>query len=185
MTDLQNFIERYSDLERGIREKMVYLFSDICGMCTACCCRADICEEATDSAFLSLLLEKQGLSKVKMDERYGWLDLHGCSLEFGRPPVCYSYYCGELLDHLPNEEDQVSAKILGNLIFHIGRNALGEWHLTEIRNRNDLEKVNYPQLFHCLEEAEAAYQVINEYLQSGRLSANNRSILERITTETP
>ena len=185
MSELQNLIERYSDLEQGIREHVVQLFSGICGICTACCCRADICEEATESAFLSLLLEKQGLSIQKMDEKYGWLDLDGCSLKYGRPPICYSYYCDELLARLPDDEARLSAKVLGNLIYHIGRNALGEWHLVEIRNRNDLEKANYTQLFQCLEEAEAAYQVIEEYLQSGRLSLADRRVLEVITTETP
>ena len=185
MTDLDHLIERYSDLEYGIREKMAQLFCGICGMCTACCCRADICEEATQSAFLSLLLKKQGLSKDKMDEKYGWLDLHGCSLDYGRPPVCYSYYCDELLERLPDDEARLSAKILGNLIFHIGRNALGGWHLVEIMDPKDLEKVDYPQLFQCLKEAEVAYSVIDDYLQSGRLSLADRSVLETITTETP
>ncbi|MDF7822450.1 hypothetical protein P4B35_00375 [Pontiellaceae bacterium B12227] len=182
---MDHLIERYTDLERSIRKKMEELFSGICGMCTACCCRADICEEATQSAFLSLLLEKQDLSEEQMDERYGWLDLHGCSLKYGRPPVCYSYYCDELLARLPNDEARLSAKVLGNLIFHIGRDALGKWHLVEIMNPKDLEKINLSQIFQCLEEAERAYAVIEDYLQSGRLSLGDRNILEAITTETP
>lgn len=164
---------------------MVGLFSGTCGMCTACCCRADICEEATQSAFLSLLLKKQGLSEEQMDEKYGWLDLHGCSLKYGRPPICYTYYCDELLARLPDDETRFSAKILGNLIHHIGEKALGGWHLVEVMDPKDLEKLDYPTLFQRLEESAAAFQVVQEFIEFGRLTKADHEILNVITTEEP
>lgn len=187
MSQLKIFINQYAELEEIIRHLMLQLCSGTCEICTACCCRADICEEAVESAFLSLLLQKQGLSEHKMDEKYGWLDLHGCSLNYGRPPVCYAYYCDELLARLPDDETRLSSRILGNLIQHIGEKALGEWHLVEIMNPEDLEKLDYPILFQRLREAQAAFGVIESFFQSesGRLSRADREVLSAISDEAP
>ncbi|MDF7800778.1 hypothetical protein P4C99_14985 [Pontiellaceae bacterium B1224] len=182
---MQKMLNAYAELEHSIRNLMTELFSETCGMCTACCCRADICEEATGSAFLSLLLKKQGLSERDMDEKYGWLDLHGCSLEYGRPPICYAYYCDQLLSRLPDDETRFSARILGNLMQHIGENALGGWHLVEIMDSKDLEKLDYPTLFQRLEESQAAFHVIEGFMQSGRLTAADHEVLNVITDEAP
>lgn len=185
MKPIDKMLKAYAELEFSIRNLMTELFSDTCGMCTACCCRADICEEATASAFLSLLLKKQGLSDRDMDEKYGWLDLHGCSLEYGRPPICYAYYCDQLLSRLPDDESRFSARILGNLMQHIGDNALGGWHLVEIMDGQDLEKLDFPTLFQRMEESEAAFNVIQAFLQSGRLTAADYTVLNVISDEEP
>ncbi len=180
MHPIDDILEPYAELEANLRQLMVELFSETCGSCTACCCRADICEEAPESAFLSKLLERQGLSVADMDDRYGWLDLDGCSLEYGRPPICYAYFCDELLARLPDDEDRLTAQVLGKLMEHVGKNALGNLHLVEIRNPSDLEKVNLDGLFQRLEEAQAAFEVIEEYLKAGRLSAADRATLAAI-----
>ncbi len=164
---------------------MVQICSDTCGMCTACCCRADICEEAADSAFLSKLLKRQGIDADQMDERFGWLDLHGCALEYGRPPVCYAYFCDELIDRLPDDEARRTVQTLGRLMHHIGLNALGEWHLVEIRNEGDLQKVDLGDLSRRLEEAQTAFEVIESFMETGRLNAADRETLSAITTDDP
>ena len=110
MTVMSDILKPYADLEHSIQQLMTQLCSETCGMCTACCCRADICEEATSSAFLSLLLERQGLTADDMDDRFGWLDLNGCSLDYGRPPICYAYFCNELLSDLPDDESPMHLK---------------------------------------------------------------------------
>lgn len=179
------FYTRYIQLESRVREIMIQSFSETCGMCTACCCRADICEEVGESAFLSNLLKRQGINTDDMDERFGWLDLQGCSLEYGRPPVCYAYYCDELLSRLPDDEARHASSILGKLVLHIGQNALGGWHLTEIMDTHDLEKVDAHSLDHRLEEAEAALQVLEAYIHTGRLNQSDRETLAIITTEEP
>jgi hypothetical protein len=185
MNSIDDLLRPYSELETSIRHLMSNLFSESCGMCTACCCRADICEEATESAFLAKLLERQGLKAGNMDERVGWLDLHGCSLEYGRPPICYAYYCDELIARLPDDDARYSASLLGKLIHHIGRNALGGWHLVEVMDEKDLAKVDLEGIFQRLEEAQAAFEVVEQYVQSGRLSKAGREILATITTEDP
>ena len=180
MHTIEDFIEAYAELETDIRRLMVELFSDTCGMCTACCCRADICEEAVHSAFLSKLLKRQGVAEEDMDDRFGWLDLHGCSLDYGRPPVCYAYFCDQLLERLPDDEARLSARVLGKLIEHIGHHALGEWHLTEIMNQDDLNRVDVDGLFHRLEEAQGAFHVVEHYMQSGRLTLADREVLSAV-----
>lgn len=181
MRTIDQLIETYAELERRVRALMTQLFSGTCGMCTACCCRADICEEATESAFLSKLLEKQGLKKADMDDSYGWLDLHGCSLQYGRPPVCYEFYCDELLARLPDAETRYSAKVLGKLISHVGRDALGGWHLVEIMEDEDLEKIDHGSIHKKLEESSAAFEIIQEYVSTGRLTKSDREALDLIT----
>ena len=180
MNSITDILEPYAELEISVRTLMTNLFSETCGLCTACCCRADICEEATRSPFLSLLLEKQGLSVKKMDDRFGWLDVNGCALEYGRPPICYDYFCDELIDRLPDDDARLVARTLGRLMGHVGQNALNEWHLVEIMNPVDLEKVDFDQLSQKLEEALAAFEVVEEYIQTGRLSRVNHETLSVI-----
>ncbi len=182
MNSIQSIIEAYIELEQSIRQLMTKLFSNTCGICTACCCRADICEEASQSAFLSLLLERQNLDAGSMDDRYGWLDLHGCSLEYGRPPVCYTYFCDELLARLPDEETRWVTRVLGRLVEYVGENALKEWHLVEISDPDDLQHVDMEAISVRLSQAQQALETIEHYIESGHLSATDRSLLEPIGT---
>ncbi len=183
MYSIDDILDPYAELEASIRQLMTQLFSETCGICTACCCRADICEEATESPFLAKLLERQGLSSVDMDDRYGWLDLNGCLLEYGRPPICYAYFCDQLLARLPDDDARLAARVLGQMMNHIGANVLGSLHLVEIKNPDDLDKVSVNSLFQRLEEAQAAFGVIEEYIQSGRLSAADHETLARISQD--
>jgi hypothetical protein len=185
MQTIDNLLLPYAEFERSVRKLMSDLFAETCGSCTACCCRADICEETMHGAFLSRLLEQQGLKSDDMDERFGWLDLNGCSLEYGRPPVCYAYFCDELLARLPDEDARLAASVLGKLLFHVGQNALDEWHLVEIMDSVDLEKVDVNVLLHRLEEAQAAYEVVDQYFHTGRLSTSDHETLSIITTDDP
>jgi len=180
MNSIDDTLEAYIELETEVGRLMSHLFSDICGLCTACCCRADICEEALQSAFLSRMLEKQGLGKEQLDDRFGWLDTGGCSLEYGRPPICYAYYCDQLLERLANDEVRHATTLLGHLMDHVGQDALGDWHLVEIQNDADLERVDFGSVQQRIEEAKAAFEVIVEYLQSERLDPSGRETLSAI-----
>ncbi len=120
-----------------------------------------------------------------MDEKYGWLDLSGCTLEYGKPPVCYAYFCDQLLARLPDDDTRYVTTVLGKLMYHTGLNALGDWHLVEIMNPDDLDSVDLAAVSCQLEEAHAAYAVIEHFIQAGRLTSSDREILARITTEEP
>lgn len=115
-----------------------------------------------------------------MDDRFGWLDVHGCLLEYGRPPICYAYYCDELLARLPDEESRLVAKTLGQLLFHVGKDALDGAQLVDIMTMDCLERVELDPIFERLEEAEEVFEVICKYMQSGRLSSADRETLETI-----
>jgi hypothetical protein len=180
ITELEDFLEAYAALERGVQRLMSRLCSETCGLCTACCCRADICEEALQSAFLAQLLHRQGLGEKDLDERYGWLEQNGCSLEYGRPPICYSYFCDQLLARLPDDETRHIMRVLGRLMDYIGDNALNELHLVEIMDLSDLTKMDFEGLGVRLEKAQQAYAVIEAFAASGRLTPEDLNVLDAI-----
>ncbi len=181
MNSIDSIIEPYIELEQSVRERMTELFSGVCGLCTACCCRVDICEEALQSPFLSMLLERQEQKAEDMDDRYGWLDLHGCSLEYGRPPVCYTYFCDELLARLPDEESRWVARVLGRLVEYVGENAYREWHLVEISDPGDLQHVDIDAIMVRLSQAQEALGSVDRFLGTGQLSAGDRKRMDVIT----
>jgi hypothetical protein len=180
MESFDEFVNRYIALESRIRSHMIALFSEPCGLCTACCCRADICDEVVQSAFLSRLLEKQGRLPDDMDDRFGWLELHGCSLEYGRPPVCYSFFCDELLARLPDEDTRRVVRVLGRLPDYVGENAVGEWHLAEVADPSALDSLDLPALFRRLDKAESVLAVIEAFMETGRLGQEDRAVLAAI-----
>lgn len=177
MNSIHDILEPYAELEKSVIRTMKEMFGGLCGMCTACCCRADICEEAAASPFLSLLLQRQGLDKDDMDDRFGWLDSDGCTLEYGKPPVCHAYFCDELAARLPDDDARLVMRTLGNLMDHVGGNAVGQRHLADIMSHDDLEKVPVEMLADRIEEAQAALEVVESYFHSGKLDTDDRSIL--------
>jgi hypothetical protein len=183
MKPLEELLNRYAELEVRVREMMSRLFSSSCGMCTSCCCRADICEEAVESAFLSKLLARQGLNAGAMDDRFGWLDVNGCSLEYGKPTVCYDFFCDDLLARLPDDETRFAVRVLGKLMLHVGTDAFKGIHLTELMDPDDLEQLDFKSIGARLTEAVAAYEVIEGFVENGRLSVADRELLDPITTE--
>lgn len=181
MKPIEQFMETYVELETAVRELMTRLFSSTCGICTVCCCRVDICEEALASPFLSQLLERQDRSANNLDDRFGWLDLHGCTLEYGKPPVCYTFFCDELLARLPDDETRHVTRVLGRLMEYIGEDALDGWHLVEIAKASDLEHVDFEALSLRLDEARTAFEAIEHFAETGRLSSDERKAIEVIT----
>jgi len=180
MKALDSFITAYIELETQVRQLQADLFSKTCGLCTACCCRVDICEESIQSAFLSLLLKRQALGEEDMADRYGWLDQHGCTLEYGRPPVCYAFFCDELLARLPDDETRDVVRVLGRLMEYIGENAVMDCHLVEIMDAGDLVHADFEALHGRLEIARQLLEVIESFIETGRLDATDRAALEAI-----
>ncbi|MCC7299484.1 MAG: hypothetical protein IT583_00185, partial [Verrucomicrobia bacterium] len=95
---LIRLLGKYKELERDVQELVSAQCRDVCALCTACCCRADLCEEALESPFLHAA---HGRDELESD-RYGFLTETGCSLEIGRPPVCYEFFCDELMAAQPD-----------------------------------------------------------------------------------
>jgi hypothetical protein len=183
MNSIDDLIPLYADMENQIRRLMTRLFGSTCALCTACCCRSDICEEVAESAFLSRMLDLQGRRPDEIDARYGWLGLHGCILDSGRPPVCYSYFCDELLARLPDDETRRIVSVLGKLLYHVGMNAHNGIHLTELRNDSVLAEVDIEEVSRRFSQARAALQVIDAFIRCGRLEQADRKILSLITSD--
>ncbi|WP_269537703.1 hypothetical protein [Cerasicoccus fimbriatus] len=62
-----------------------------CATCTSVCCQEHICRESVESAFLRFIL---GDRAQDYDAEAGWFAPgKGCQLDYGRPLLCYEYFC--------------------------------------------------------------------------------------------
>lgn len=141
-TKLKHLIEEYIELERGVQELVSAQCRPVCELCTACCCRADLCEEALESPFLCAV---HGRNELESD-RYGFLTETGCALEIGRPPVCYEFFCDELMATQPDDLHRDLLRILGRLPTYAGENARGDTHLVEIMQEEELDRLSFQRL---------------------------------------
>ena len=176
--DLIRFLEQYAELERNVQELVNEQCTDLCAACSICCCRADICEEALASPFLSKLHQKEDL----FSDRYGFLTEIGCGLEIGRPPICYEFFCGDLLEAQPDDLHREAIRSLGLLPTYAGKNASGNIHLTEIRDENTLKNVDLRPMEKQMQFALEVLNSIQTFYREGALPEHSRKALHQITT---
>lgn len=174
---LKHLLEEYAELERDVQELVSAQCREVCALCTACCCRADLCEEALDSPFLRAVHDRNELDS----DRYGFLTETGCALELGRPPVCYEFFCNELLEAQPDALHRNVLKILGRLPAYAGENAHGDAHLVEIMQEEELEHLAFHRLEKQLQNAREALDCIRSFYDEGTLPEHSRKVLSRIT----
>lgn len=176
---LNQFIEQYIELECGIKELINRKENSLCNSCTCYCCDIVICEEAVKSPFLKLVhLRTDQYSKEK-----GFISDTGCTLPYGRPSVCYEYFCD---DHFYNQPDDLHAevlKILGGLLNHATRNADGEIPLDDITPEIELNDVDFDQLEQQLKESQSALEIIRCFYLTGTLSDRDLQRLREIRLE--
>ena len=91
---LETLLDDYIRLEKKIQALIAKVTGAYCRQCLGKCCKKEICREAIDSAFLALLVARQ---KVRFSDGSGWLGPRGCRLDYGRPLVCYDYFCQDIL----------------------------------------------------------------------------------------
>jgi len=144
-------LKEYSILEAEVQKTIKLLFGDMCALCTSTCCTPDICEESLDSAFLRELRSAYQKNTVFCD-RYGWLTESGCALKCGRPPVCYGFFCNEIVDSLSDDEQGI-VRVLGRIVSGVGEKAAGKRHLVEIMDTADLEQLNCERIIRRIEAA--------------------------------
>jgi hypothetical protein len=174
---LEQFIERYTELEREVQQLVTGLCNSLCAQCTQICCRADICEEAIDSPFLRLLNKRTELDS----DAYGFLTPTGCGLEIGRPSVCYEYFCYDHLYYQPDEIHEKVLRVLGALPAHAGRNATGDTHILEVMQAEKLDQLAFQRLEKNLDECFQALEVIQEFYSSESLPDGAERVLNKIT----
>ncbi len=175
-TELKHLLERYAELERGVQELVSAQCREACELCTACCCRADLCEEALESPFLRML---HGRNELESD-RYGFLTETGCALEIGRPPVCYEFFCVELLTDQPDDLRRDLLRILGRLPAYAGQNAYGA-PLAEIMHEEELEQIRFQALEKQLQESFQALEILRTFYNTGALPNDADRVLHKIT----
>ena len=176
-SQLKHLLEEYAELEQAVQELVSAQCREVCELCTACCCRADLCEEALESPFLRLL---HGRDELESD-RYGFLTETGCALELGRPPVCYEFFCAELLAAQPDNQQRELLCILGRLPAFAGQNAYGDAPLAEIMQEEELEHLAFQRLEKQLQESFKALEILRTFYNTGALPNDADRVLDRIS----
>ena len=119
----------YSSLEKEIQKRTKQISEYFCKKCSSTCCKEEICRESIESRFLHILIKKQN---VDYDRQKGWIGPSGCSLNYGRPLVCYEFFCERILRNNNFRASNIQ-KIIKEFI-SIGNRAYGNTHLICIDN---------------------------------------------------
>ena len=119
----------YAFLEKQIQETVGKICIQFCRKCRSKCCREEICRESVESSFLSSLVEQQ---EIRYDPQKGWISPLGCRLSYGRPPVCYEFFC----EGISKSEMFQAANIrkIAHEFVSVGNKARGKTHLICIDN---------------------------------------------------
>jgi hypothetical protein len=126
---LENMFDRYVILEKEIQRYIDPLSRHYCRECAGKCCREEICRESIESAFLSVLVERQ---RIQYDHRDGWFSDAGCRLDYGRPVVCYAFFCEEVMKSHVYKTYPIQTMV--NEFVSIGNKVHGNTHLECISN---------------------------------------------------
>jgi len=162
---------RYAALEREVQNLINAGCSYSCSICTSRCCRIDLCEEAFKSPFLQALHGHKPDS-TQFSDRYGWQTENGCILSLGRPPVCYEYFCDEILSSQRSDSHRYVLRVLGKLLNHVGKETLGNRHLVEISDEEDLNKIPVGHFKEKVNEARSALEHICFFYDHGFFDAD-------------
>ena len=173
---LKSYIKQYTELELGMRELINRKGNSLCGQCTRCCCDVIHCTYAMESPFLKLVHQQEEI----FDAKEGFLTPTGCALERGRPSICYEYVCD---DHFYNQPDELHAeilKIIGSLLNHATRNALGEIPLEDIMKEEDFSRLDFHQLGTQMNESLQALKIIQTFYKEGTMPETSLQVLRQI-----
>lgn len=121
---LAAIIPEYITVEQKLLARVREVCLPVCSQCAETCCAEQYCREALDSPFLSRLVNLQALA---YDPDNGWLGGRGCRLEYGRPMVCYEFFCRRFLDDASFMSSDIRDLI--KAFINIGRRARGTGHL--------------------------------------------------------
>lgn len=171
-------LKAYTELEGAVGEYISELFGGTCALCTSSCCTPDICEESLDSAFLKSVRAVHEPDALFCDS-YGWLTERGCALKFGRPPVCYGFFCNDIVDSL-NEHEQDVIRVLGRLLSWIGEKASAGRHLVEIMDAADLNQLNLAKIMKRIKVARLALDGVKNALQGIEVKGEQLSAMQQL-----
>ncbi len=126
-----------------------------CAACTKVCCEEGICRETVNSNFLRYILGE----KIKdFDKQTGWFKQgKGCSLTYGRPFVCYEYFCSKF----DGTNGVVDLQQLAKLFRKCYSKELGNRHILTV---DDIQKIAVNKLAKILGNLEQLVALANEGL---------------------
>lgn len=173
---LKSYIERYNELEAGMRKLIARAGNSLCSQCSCICCDAVMCVEAIKSPFLKLIHQQAD----QYDEQKGFLTSTGCMLEKGRPSVCYEYFCDDHFYYQPDELHADVLKTIGSLLYHATRKAKGDLPLDEIFSEDELDQLDFQTLEKQMDESFQALEIIRGFYQAGSMNDSSQKFLKHI-----
>ncbi len=136
LTKNGDILDRIRNAHIRIESRLQRIAADItaseCAACASVCCGERFCRESVDSDFLRFVLG----DKIKeYDNDAGWLRAgKGCALSFGRPLVCYEYFCSTLNKVNNAAGLKLLCKSFGKAYAKIFRNL----HILEVQNIREI-----------------------------------------------
>lgn len=110
------------EVEAILQSLAASLDDNPCARCTRVCCREVFCRESVESDFLKFVL---GPRVEAYDENAGWfMPGAGCRLSYGRPLLCYEYFCEKF-----DSPDAGTIRQLSRALKTLYANALGGQHI--------------------------------------------------------
>jgi len=180
MQELEQILKDYAAFESEVRVFSSELWFQWCSNCREVCCKAVYCRETLESPFL-FLLSKRHSPEVSYSTQKAWLNESGCKLSAGRPPVCYEFLCGTILDAQQTGMQRYAMIVLSKLISHIGKRALGTRHLIEVMDPADLKKIRYSRFEKRLSEARNAIDIVQLFFSGHKLENDALKVLSKIS----
>jgi len=172
-------LKQYACFESKVQKEITTRCSQYCSSCSHICCTPEFCQETLESPFLSLVRKRFSPYARYMKNR-GWWSENGCTLSFGRPPVCYEFMCNDIIDDQPTDSDLYTIKILSKLISHVGKNALGRLHIVEIMKERHLHNIQHTRFEKKLSEAKAAFIAVKLLYTHNCIDNNSLKTLSKI-----
>jgi len=139
---LARALEAYIALERRVQELASGGCAHVCAACRAPCCEAAFCSESWEAPWLAAAIARGGSRRPVPDGARvveGHLASDGCTLRFGRPPVCYEFACADVIATLPSHDLRYLYRAISHVITFAGEDALPGTHLVEVA---DLAKID-------------------------------------------
>jgi hypothetical protein len=152
---LSPLFDRYIALEQQIQQMINLISGKFCAQCSSPCCEECFCKESIESPFLLELVKKQ---KIAYHVKEGWMSSSGCRLKYGRPLVCYDFFCDAIAGS-PTFQATDIQEIVREFL-SIGNNALGSTHLVCI---NDLESISQKKIDKMLRRIESLIEETYNY----------------------
>lgn len=143
------------DVESILQSLAALLDENPCSSCTNVCCKEVLCRESVDSDFLRFVLGSRVDDYSVSD---GWnVPGSGCRLGYGRPLVCYEYFCKKF-----DAQDVSSVRQLSRALKTVYANAFAGQHILVV---DDISRISANKLRIIHDRLEALRDLANAALR--------------------